>query len=149
MKTAAWSIAVLAGALALPAAASSDLAQGGGPARAYVDFTIRVPRVALLKLVNHPATVEVTAEDIARGKIVVSGASLDLLVNNPLGYVLRADLMNAMFTAARIVNLPARMPTMVGKPRPAPIAVDYELSLAPDAQPGRYSWPVSLSVQDP
>ena len=148
MKTAAWSIAVVAGALALPAGASSELAQAG-PARAYLDFTIKVPRVALLRLLNHPTSIDVTADDIARGKVVVSGASLDLIVNNPLGYVLRADLMNAMFTAARIVNLPSRMATMVGKPRPAAIPVEYELSLAPDAQPGRYAWPVALSLQDP
>ena len=39
------------------------------------------------------------------------------------------------------------MPSMVGKPRPAPMPVEYELQLSPDAQPGTYAWPVSLSLQ--
>lgn len=146
MKAAAWSIAVLAGALALPAGAASDIAPGGS-VRAHVDFAISIPRVAQLRLVNHPAAIDVTAADIARGLIVVSGASLDLLVNDPTGYVLRVDVGNGAFSAARIVNLPARMPSMVGKPKPAPMPVDYEITLSPDAQPGRFAWPVSVTIQ--
>ena len=148
MNRAGCGIALLAGALALPAGAASEIAPGG-LARAAVDFRISVPSVASLKLINHPNTVEITADDIVRGTLRVTGAALDLLVNNPRGYSLRAEVANAAFTAARIVNLPATMPTMVGKPRPAPMQVEYELAIAPAAQPGRYAWPVSLSIQDP
>jgi hypothetical protein len=41
------------------------------------------------------------------------------------------------------------MPSMVGKPRPAPYAVEYRLRLAAGTQPGTYAWPVSLSVEEP
>jgi hypothetical protein len=146
-RAGSW-IALLAGALALPAGAASEIV-AGGIARAAVDFRITIPPVASLKLLNHPDAVEITADDIARGTLRVTGAALDLLVNNPRGYSLRADVANAAFTAARIVNLPATMPTMVGKPRPAPMQLEYELAIAPAAQPGRYAWPVSVSIQDP
>ena len=141
-------IAFVAGALALPAGAASEIVPGG-VARAAVDFKITIPAVARLQLLNHPDAVEITAEDIARGTLRVTGAALDLLVNNPRGYSLRAEVANATFTAARIVNLPASMPTMVGRPRSAPVPVEYELAIAPAAQPGRYAWPVSLSIQNP
>ena len=141
-------VAFAASALALPAMAASDIAPGGA-ARARVDFTITIPAIARLKLLNHPEAIDVTAEDIARGTLRVTGAALDLLVNNPRGYSLRADVANVAFTAARIVNLPVTMPSMVGKPRPAPVQVEYELAIAPAAQPGRYAWPVSLSIQSP
>jgi hypothetical protein len=148
MNRAVSAIAFLASALALPVGAASDVAPGG-IARAAIDFRITIPAVAKLTLLNHPDAVEVTAGDIARGTLHVSGAALDLLVNNPRGYSLRAQVAHAAFTAARIVNLPATMPTMVGKPRPAPMQVEYELAIDPAAQPGRYAWPVSLSIQEP
>jgi hypothetical protein len=146
-RAGSW-IALLAASLALPAGAASEIV-AGGIARAAVDFRITIPAVASLRLLNHPDAIEITADDIARGTLRVTGAALDLLVNNPRGYSLRAEVANAAFTAARIVNLPGMMPTMVGKPRPAPMQVEYELAIAPAAQPGRYAWPVSLSIQAP
>jgi hypothetical protein len=141
--------------------ASSTLAGGAGPvAKAYLDFSIGVPKVMQLRLVGHPLALDVTAADVARGEITVSGPALDLLVNNPLGYVLRAEILGAVFTAVRINGLAApvvvthdaallRMPTMVGRPKPAPTPVEYRLQLAADALPGRYAWPVSLTIQEP
>ena len=146
----------------LASLAASDVAQGQGSlkASARVDFSISVPHVMQLRLVGHPATVDVTADDIARGSVTVNGAALDLLVNDRTGYVIRAQLGNGIFTAARVLGLPGtlvasadagtlRMASMVGRPRPAPMPVTYELQLAPGAQPGRYSWPVALSLEQP
>ena len=146
---------------AAPAAfgASSVSIGGGGPsARAAIDFSVAVPRVMQLKLLAQPAAIDVTADDIARGSIRVSGAAVDVLVNDRNGYAIRADLATGAFTAVKISGLPsplvatqsggvAQMPSMVGKPRPAPMSVEYELQLAPDAQPGHYAWPVTLSLQ--
>jgi hypothetical protein len=126
-------------------------AAAGLTARAAIDFAIQVPRVMQMKLVGHPAALMVTAEDIAHGRITVSGASIELLVNDRLGYSVRAELMSAAFTAVRVIGLPLgiRMPSMAGRPKPAPVPVEYELQLAADAQPGSYAWPVALSLQDP
>jgi hypothetical protein len=145
-----------------PLYAASDALSGVGAvvAKASVDFTLQVPRVMQLHLLGHPASLEISADDIARGSITVSGPRLDLLVNDRLGSVLRAELVNAVFSAAKIVGLPSpltatatgatlRLASMVGRPKPQPIAVDYELTLAADAVPGRYSWPVALSLQAP
>jgi hypothetical protein len=146
---------------ARPLYAASDALSGAGglAARASVDFSLAVPRVMQMRLLGHPVALDVTAEDIARGSITVSGPRLDLLVNDRLGFVLRADIVNAMFTAAKIVGLPSpltataagatlHIASMVGRPKPQPVAVEYELTLAPDAQPGRYSWPVALTLQN-
>jgi hypothetical protein len=152
--------------LALPFAqlafGASGAASGaaGLAARASIDVAIHVPRVMQMRLLAHPAALDITAEDIARGSITVSGPRIDLLVNDRAGYNLRAELVNAVFTAVRIAGLPrnvqasaapsvVRMPSMVGRPRPQPMAVADELQLASDAVPGRYSWPVALSLQEP
>ena len=152
--------------LALPFAqlafGASEQALGNGAlaARAAIDIAINVPKVMQMRLLGHPAALDVSAEDIARGSITVSGPSIDLLVNDRSGYNLRAELVNAVFTAVRIAGLPAtvqassapaivRMPSMVGRPKPQPMPVAYELRLASDAQPGRYAWPVALSLQEP
>ena len=158
----------LYGALALAAlgivpgvaGAASDVANasGGLSARAAVDFGIQVPHVMQMRLLGHPAALQLSAEDIARGDIRVSGASLDLLVNDRLGYFVRAELAAGAFSAVKIVGLPSpvvatpagtliRMDSMVGKPKPAPMPLEYELQIAPDAQPGTYAWPVRLSLQ--
>jgi hypothetical protein len=153
---------ILCGLAARPLYAASEALSGAGPitAKASIDFTLRIPRVMQMRLLGHPDSVEITAEDVARGSIVVSGPRVDLLVNDRLGYVLRAELVHAVFSAAKIVGLSSsltataagasmRMASMVGRARPQPVAVHYELTLAADAVPGRYSWPVALSLQEP
>jgi hypothetical protein len=159
-------VRIIAAGLALPLAqlafAASDTVSGAGAlaAHASIDVAISIPKVMQLRLIAHPAALDVSAEDIARGSITVSGPSIDLLVNDRTGYNLRAELVSAVFTAVRIAGLPAtvqaigapaivHMPTMVGLPRPQPVPVAYELQLAADAVPGRYSWPVALSLQEP
>jgi hypothetical protein len=159
----AFGAALLAAAvamLALGASAASDVARDGGgvSARSAIDFAIQVPRVMRMRLQGHPAALDITADDIARGSVKVTGASLDLLVNDRLGYLIHADLAGGAFSAVKIVGLSSpvvatqagasiRMDSMVGKPKPAPMAVEYELRLSPDAQPGHYAWPVTLSLQ--
>jgi len=140
--------------------AASSFVTGGGSASASLDFSLAVPRVLQLRELSRPASLDISADDVARGKVVVGGAMLDLLANDPAGYVIRARLVGAVFTAASIVGLPGplvatpdsatlRMATMVGRPRPAPVPVQYELQLAPDASPGHYAWPVALTLENP
>jgi hypothetical protein len=141
---------------------ASDVAPGAGALRASaaLDFSIKVPHVMQLKLLGHPAAISVTPDDVARGSITVSGGQLDLLVNDRDGYVIRAQLANPVFTAAQVLGLPGalvagdgarslRMASMVGRPKPAPIPVSYELRLSPGATPGQYGWPVGLTLENP
>jgi len=157
-----WHAAIAAG-LILPAQvamASSDAPSGAGAlsARASVDISITVPRVMQMRLIAHPSVLEVTAEDVAAGKVTITGPSVDLHVNDRNGYVVRAEIVNGAFAALRIAGLPApivatgsvaiaNMPSMVGRAKPQPYPVSYELQLSSDAVPGRYSWPVALSLQ--
>ena len=162
----AMCVRIIVAGLALPSAqlafGASDVISGAGAlaARASIDIAIAVPRVMQMRLLAHPAMLDVTSDDIARGSITVSGPSIDLVVNDRAGYNLHAELVNAVFTAVRIAGLPAsvqasaapavvHMPSMVGRPRPQAIPVAYELQLASDAVPGRYPWPVALSLQQP
>ncbi|HST01231.1 MAG TPA: hypothetical protein VLJ84_06195 [Usitatibacter sp.] len=158
---AGWVAAALVAASPF-AHAASDVAMGAGAMRASaaLDFSISVPHVMQLRVLGQPAALQVTADDIARGTITVSGAQLDLLVNDRDGYVIRAQLANPIFTAAKVLGLPGalvagdgattlRMASMVGRPRPAPMPVSYELQLAPGTTPGQYSWPVALSLEHP
>jgi len=152
---------MLVATIAIPLAvrAASDIALGGAPSvRASIDVSIVIPAVMQLKQLAHPATLEISSDDIARGKVIITGTQLDLLVNDPVGYAIRARVVNAMFSAVSISGLPQplvasslsttlRMASMVGRPRPAPVPVQYELELSPDAMPGRYSWPVALTLE--
>ncbi len=141
--------------------AASDIAfRGASTVRASIDVSIVIPSVMRLRQLAHPATLDISADDIARGSVTIAGPQLDLLVNDPLGYVIRARVVNAMFAAVSIAGLPGplvatpisgtlRMASMVGRPKPAPLPVQYELQLSPDATPGRYQWPVALTLEKP
>jgi hypothetical protein len=155
------SLLVVTIATPLAVRAASDIARGNVPAvHASVDVSIVVPAVMQLRQLAHPAMLDISADDVARGKVMVTGTQLDLLVNDPVGYVIRARVVNAMVSAVSIVGLPGpliatpisatlRMASMVGRPRPAPLPVQYELQLSPDAVPGRYAWPVALTLEKP
>lgn len=148
-------------AAALPSLGSSASAGGrpGTQASAAIDLRIVVPKVMELRLLDHPATVRVSAADVANGEVVVSGPRIDLLSNARFGYVVQAALRGP-FTEASIEGLPqpvrvdasgARiaMPSMVGQPRPRPFRVRYHLRLRDATAPGTYAWPVALSLQAP
>src|SRR5258708_2854565 len=98
-------VRIIAAGLCLPLAqlafAGSDAVSGAGAlaARASIDVAISVPRVMQMRLIGHPVALDITAEDVARGSISVSGPSIDLVVNDRAGYNLRAELVSAVFTA--------------------------------------------------
>jgi hypothetical protein len=129
-------------------------------ARAAIDVAIRVPAVLELRALGQPDSLEITPADLEAGRITVRGSRLQLVSNDPRGTTLRAELRNAAFRSVRIDGLVAAapapdahfsvtLPSMVGRPRPVPFEVAYELELQPDAMPGRYAWPVALSLETP
>jgi len=150
-------VALIVAPLAVRAA--SGVSVGVGPSvRAAIDVAIVIPAVMQLREIARPTGIDLTADDVARGKVTVNGAQLDLLVNNPTGYLIRARVVNAVVSAVSILGLPGPlvatadsatlpMASMIGRPKPAPLAVQYELQLSPDAVPGHYSWPLALSLE--
>lgn len=154
--------------LAIPAAFAAPPTLGAGvdaagagrlEARARIDLRIDIPRVLEMRLIDHPATVVVTADDAAHGEVVVSGPRVDVVANDRRGYWIDASL-SGPFEGATVEGLPARievdrsggralMPSMVGLPRPDPYRVRYRLRLRQGTAPGSYRWPVALSIESP
>jgi hypothetical protein len=156
--------AAAVGAVALatprPAGASAQHAEGAGPATASIRLAIKAPRVMRIQLLDHPATVSVSAEDVARGFVTVTGPRIDLLVNGWQGYTVRSEIVGSAFSGARVAGLPApinatrepalaHFPSMTGRPRAQPYAVVYELQLSADTAPGVHPWPVALALDGP
>jgi len=157
MKTRAL---LFAAALVSGAAHASQAGPGtGSPASTAVRMAIQVPRLLQMRILQQPRHLEVTAEDLARGFVLARGL-VDVISTHRNGYQVRAllaqgpvveaemeGLERPLKVAAESVSTP--MPSMVGKPRPAPYAVEFRLRLAAGTQAGTYAWPVSLSVEEP
>ncbi|HSN22165.1 MAG TPA: hypothetical protein VLS49_15895 [Usitatibacter sp.] len=148
------SVALTACAI-LTCRAESGSAKGGGSASASLDITVRIARVVRLRALDLPASIDITKADIERGEIVVRGR-LDLLVNDPRGFILEARLLDRSFSGFRIDGLPRTMegnedPVSVelpanGRREPAPTPVEYRFRIAPDALPGPHRWPLMLTL---
>jgi hypothetical protein len=162
MRATALLASVLFASAPLLATADPGVSSGNKvlSASSAIGFAIRVPRVLQMRFLEHPASVIVTAADILRGEIVVRGPRLDIVANQRSGFLLRAQLLDRAFSGMRLLGLAREVqadseasvtafPSMVGEARPEAQGVEYRLRLAPDAAPGRYSWPVSLTIQDP
>lgn len=154
------SMATLAAIGTLPVHGVETMVTGGGAlhAAAHVDFQVKIPEVMRLTLIGLPATLRVTPEDAAAGEVRVDGVEALVVVNDPRGYTLQADL-SGPFSAAAIDGLAApvqvrsrsaavRMPTMVGQ-RLQPRRIQYRFDLAKGTAPGVYAWPLALAVSNP
>lgn len=138
----------------------SPLGAGAVTATSSIRFVVRIPPTLWMRLIDHPAEVELTAGDISRGELVVHGPRLEVRSNHRLGYLLLASVQGEAFTGVEIDGLPVRVvsrgaasgprqPSQVGAPAPAPYALEYRLRLSINARPGRYAWPVTLVLADP
>jgi hypothetical protein len=147
-------------ALPLSATGESQFARGKSAASAELHFVINVPRVLKLELLDHPRTLEVSAQDVALGHVTVRGLRLDIRANDRGGYRLRAQLNGGAFEGVEVLGLDAplaagregavvRMPPQASEGRAAPRAVEYIFRLERGAQPGVYRWPVTLSLESP
>jgi hypothetical protein len=162
MKT-AHAIAAAAALLALGFAAACEAHSGttsgaaGLSARASIDFAVRIPRIARLRQLDTPPVLAITAQDIARGYVRVK-ARLDLVVNDPHGYVLAGRLDDRAFSGFRLegLGMPVeargaesvmQMPPDRRLREPVPLEVSYELRIAQDAVPGTRPWPLHLRLQ--
>ncbi|APV51368.1 hypothetical protein BWI17_17735 [Betaproteobacteria bacterium GR16-43] len=156
----AFACAVLSGVPGDARAEASATSGGSSPrASAAVRLAVVIPRVLQLRLLDHPNAIDISAEDVARGYVVIQGPRIDILANLRGGFLLRAELRDPAFTEMELVGLEVsvragafpqatRLPSNAGAPRREPAAVAYRLRLAPSASVGRHAWPVALTVQD-
>jgi len=90
LATIAWLLLAALPVVAAEASGSTALSVGA-----------HVVASARLRQDLHPAAIEVTAADVARGSVAVSGQVVTTIVtNSPEGYVLRADLADGPFRMA-------------------------------------------------
>lgn len=145
LRTMATALAASA-LLALPAPAAAD---GTRSAMIKVAATI-LSYVKVTDLAN-PATLEVSAQDVARGYVdVESGTSITVVTNSNDGYLIsatgdpstvsRISLHVGSLSGSERVRVPS---TPFAK---ALLRVGYRLYLEPGVSAGRYPWPVAIGV---
>jgi hypothetical protein len=154
-----WSCVLLAHPLIAGAAGGVTTGGGAISVNTGIHIAVRIPRVMRLRALDLPSTITLTSDDISRGEVVVKGR-LDVLVNDPQGYLLGAQLTSRTFPGFRLEGLArvvetngepvaVSMPSMVGLKEIKPFPVEYRLHIAPDAVPGQYPWPVILTLHNP
>jgi hypothetical protein len=127
------------------------------PVRAEIEFRITIPHVLRLTMAGQPAAIEVTQDDIERGEVVVRVPRVMLVANGRHGFRLRTELHHAAFTGVAMHGLarPVEAHQRVGLTwmprtdvRPQPAEVEMRFRLAAGTLPGRYSWPLQLTLED-
>lgn len=132
--------------VALPATASAEGSRSG---LIRVSATI-LSYVKVTGLVN-PASLEITAEDLARGYVdVEAGTSLTVVTNSNEGY-----LVSATADPSTVARVALRVGGIAGADRvrvPSAafarslLQVGYRLYLGPGVSAGRHPWPVAIGV---
>lgn len=117
--------------------------------------TVEVIARTILTIDQEPAAVAITATDVARGYVDVPGAiAFHVRSNSRRGYTVQFQPVAKPFTRASVswgtstasfgsggswIAQPYVKGTAAG-------SMDVRLSLAPEAEPGMYAWPVSMNA---
>lgn len=161
MRTAGIAGSLLAAALSLPgdALASGGTATGHGAlqAKAAIDIRVVVPPVMRLRTVASRATIEVGADEAARGLATVAGAAILDIVCNRRAFALRLDIVDPAVAAVEVEGLghPVRalpggttvyIPVRAAAERRQQRTLDYRVHYAPGTTAGRRPMPVAISL---
>jgi hypothetical protein len=115
-----------------------------------------LPRTAIISA-TMPASLDVSALDVARGFVDVRGSSQILVTNNsPEGFELEVLTGESVFSSVAVYGLGADdtvdadggeifLPSRRGAA--IPLALNYRFQLAPGTVPGRYPWPLQFDVR--
>jgi hypothetical protein len=115
-----------------------------------------LPRTAILSA-TMPASLDVSALDVARGFVDVRGGSRILVTNNsPEGFELEVLTGESVFSSVSVYGLGADdtvdadggeifLPSRRGAA--IPLVLGYRFQLAPGTVPGRYPWPLQFNVR--
>ena len=133
-----------ASAIALAVLVPAGAAHSG----AQLMLSAVVAKTAQVSIREHPASIQVTDADIARGYVdVANGPRIDVSTNSREGLVVS---FLAGGDAIRAVQLRGTAGDSILLPGPARgmvrhrIEPGYRLILAPAARPGTYAWPVQV-----
>lgn len=132
----------------------TNVADAGGAARASsAVWAIGLPD-GYIMMEYEAAVIHVTADSVARGVVEVRGGSRFVITSNsPTRYTVSFFNRGALFRAVRVDGMGravefgpaggtvAQQEAAAGR---RVISLDYRFTLAPDATPGTYAWPLEL-----
>jgi len=135
------------------------VATAGGTAtadevRSRFQVSLQVPVRLALQPLGEPASVMLTADDLARGYVDIP-ARYHVSHNDRRGYVLQIVHLGGVAREVRVSGLGGTLVVAGdavevhrdGQLFEQDVALGFRLVLAPGAQAGRFDWPVALSVQ--
>jgi hypothetical protein len=141
--------------LVAPLAALLFLACGSAAAQSsQMQVNARVAHYFRLNVLSQPRTIEVTAQDVARGYVdVPAPMELALESNSPNGYSLMFQRDGGEFAGAQVSGLGQSVQVAghaaIGwRPNARRETMQFEvrLQLAPQQAPGSYRWPLQISI---
>ena len=133
--------------------AAVPIAALAGESRSQFTVSAYVPARASIEAVSQPATLTVSADDVARGYVDVPTV-YRVQSNDPAGYLLRLMPRTGLTRSVEVMGLSSRV-VMRGDTvevrQPAafhkqPLALRFRLVLDPAAVPGSYALPVHVAV---
>lgn len=148
--TLAVTLAALAGVIAVPQLAAAD--------QLKLPVSATIAKRATLKVLAQPATVVISAADIARGYVDVPGrAQVAIRSNSPQGYMLVFANDGDFVRHTRVRGLGNEIQIGPGGgivPQggsahgvtQATLELGFRFELDPNARQGTYSWPVQISI---
>lgn len=148
--------AALATALTLGSLSASSDAEAGSSSISTPAVAATVTKQASLKVLEHPAELTITAEDINRGYVEVPSAlKAEIKNNSPGGYMLVFENHGDFVHQTHVRGLGNEMQLdgkggVVTQPLPhikeATVTMGFRFMLADHARPGTYDWPLQMSV---
>ena len=139
-----------------PCAARAEGTSGSSRAQSTLYFQVVIPAVVRVKDIVHPPTITIGPGDIAQGYIELDNASVVTLTsNNRDGFslVARYDANFLSHIEVHVGGQRALVTSGVGGLRvqspilhDAPVAIGFRLYFHSDIVPGKYKWPVALTL---
>jgi hypothetical protein len=153
-KRGACALFALACGLGSAAAAADD----GTPAGRLAVWAIGLPHGGYVVMEHQTPAIHVTAADVAKGVVEVSGGSrFAITTRAPAGYTVNFATRGALCRTVtvdgigRTTNLGPGGGMAVQREAAAGkrvVAVNYRCFLAPDAAPGSYPWPLEMVIRE-
>jgi len=152
-RTAACALFALACGLGITGAGAE-----GTPAGRFAVWAVGLPHGGYVVMEHQTPAIHVTAADVAKGVVEVSGGSrFAINTHAPAGYTVDFSSRSALCRTVTVEGIgrtthlgpgggvAVQSEAVAGK---RVVAVSYRCFLAPDAAPGSYPWPLEMVVRE-
>jgi hypothetical protein len=134
---------------------SGVAAAAGSPEDEFAVWAIGLPN-GFVAMEHESRTIEVSAEDVARGMLEISAGTRLLIVGTKLmrvavrfrssGHPFRAVKIGGTGDGAEFTQTGEAHLAAQGHPERGIATLNYRFTLAPDTVPGTYAWPLQMNV---